>query len=419
MRQRLEAQWRQLRGHLHLFVKWTMISVSIGLLVGSVSSLFALCLQKVTALRAAHGWIIFLLPLAGLLIVFCYRYFLGEDRGTNQVLAEIHARDEVSWKTAPLIFGATVLTHLCGGSAGREGAALQLGGSMGNGLGAVLQLDENDRRVAVMCGMSAAFAAVFGTPMAASVFALEVASVGVLYHAALMPCVFSALTASRFAAGMGINPERFRIPEIPAFTAVSGLKAVLLAALCAGVSVLLCVTLHRTALLLKNKIENPYLRVILGGCAMIAAWLILGNQDFNGASVGLIELAMEGNALWYAFLLKMLLTAVTIGSGYKGGEIVPTLCVGATFGCMLSGLLGLPAALCAACGMTALFCGATNCPLASLLIAFELFGYGAMPYFLISVAVSYLLSGYYGLYHEQTIVYSKYKAKLINRHTAE
>ena len=405
--------------HMVLFLKWMLIAVITGCVVGVISSLFALGLGKVTAIRAAHSWLVFCLPLAGLAIVFLYKRFLGEDGGTNLVLSNIHAREDLPWTMAPLIFVSTLLTHLCGGSAGREGAALQLGGSLGNLLGRFMKMDDQDRRVVVMCGMSAAFAAVFGTPMAAAIFALEVASIGVMYYVGLMPCVFSALIASRFSAGMGIHPEHFNVTMIPDFGLVAAVKTVVLAALCAGVATLLCIVLHRGGQLCKRLIKNPWLRVIAGGCVMMAVFLIRGDQDYLGASVGLIEHAIDGQADWYAFLLKMALTAITIGCGYKGGEIVPTFCVGATFGCVMGGFLGLSPSLCAACGMVALFCGVTNCPIASLLISFELFGYEAMPFFLISVAVSFLLSGTYGLYHEQTIVYSKYKAKLVNQKTRD
>ena len=405
--------------HMVLFLKWMLIAVITGCVVGVISSLFALGLGKVTAIRAVHSWLVFCLPLAGLAIVFLYKRFLGEDGGTNLVLSNIHAREELPWAMAPLIFVSTLLTHLCGGSAGREGAALQLGGSLGNLLGRFMKMDDQDRRVVVMCGMSAAFAAVFGTPMAAAIFALEVASIGVMYYVGLMPCVFSALIASRFSAGMGIHPEHFNVTMIPDFGLVAAVKTVVLAALCAGVATLLCIVLHRGGQLCKRLIKNPWLRVIAGGCVMMAVFLIRGDQDYLGASVGLIEHAIDGQADWYAFLLKMALTAITIGCGYKGGEIVPTFCVGATFGCVMGGFLGLSPSLCAACGMVALFCGVTNCPIASLLISFELFGYEAMPFFLISVAVSFLLSGTYGLYHEQTIVYSKYKAKLVNQKTRD
>ena len=405
--------------HMVLFLKWMLIAVITGCVVGVISSLFALGLGKGTAIRAAHSWLVFCLPLAGLAIVFLYKRFLGEDGGTNLVLSNIHAREDLPWTMAPLIFVSTLLTHLCGGSAGREGAALQLGGSLGNLLGRFMKMDDQDRRVVVMCGMSAAFAAVFGTPMAAAIFALEVASIGVMYYVGLMPCVFSALIASLFSAGMGIHPEHFNVTMIPDFGLVAAVKTVVLAALCAGVATLLCIVLHRGGQLCKRLIKNPWLRVIAGGCVMMAVFLIRGDQDYLGASVGLIEHAIDGQADWYAFLLKMALTAITIGCGYKGGEIVPTFCVGATFGCVMGGFLGLSPSLCAACGMVALFCGVTNCPIASLLISFELFGYEAMPFFLISVAVSFLLSGTYGLYHEQTIVYSKYKAKLVNQKTRD
>jgi len=405
--------------HMVLFLKWMVIATIAGCTVGVISSLFALGLGKVTALRGGSPWLVFCLPVAGLLIVWLYRRFLGEDGGTNLVLSNIHAREDVPWVMAPLIFAATLLTHLCGGSAGREGAALQLGGSLGNLLGRFLKMDDHDRRVVVMCGMSAAFAAVFGTPMAAAIFALEVASVGVMYHAGLMPCVFSALIASRFSANMGIHPEHFNVTFIPDFTLPNACKTILLAALCAGVATLLCVVLHRGGHLCKKLVKNPYLRVLCGGAVIIAVYLIRGDQDYLGASVGLIEHAIAGQADWYAFLLKMILTAITIGCGFKGGEIVPTFCVGATFGCVMGGILGMSPSLCAACGMVALFCGVTNSPISSLLISFELFGYEAMPFFLISVAVSFLLSGTYGLYHEQTIVYSKYKAKLVNQKTRE
>lgn len=400
-------------------LKWVLLAVLLGTVIGAASSVFALGLQKVTDLRVQHGQIVLALPLLGLIIAFFYKKCLGEDGGTNLVLADIHAREQVPAIMAPLIAVSTLLTHLGGGSAGREGAALQLGGSLGNTLAKLFRLDAEDSRVAVMCGMSAAFAAVFGTPTAAAVFSLEVASVGIMYYTALLPCVLSALIGSRFSAGMGISPENFHITDIPAFDLLPALKILLLAALCAGVSALLCKVLHAGGHLSKKYIRDPYLRIAAGGILLAAVTLIRGNQDFAGASVGLIERAMEGETEWYFFLLKMVLTAVTIGCGYKGGEIVPTFCVGATFGCMMGQLLGLSPSLCAACGMTALFCGATNCPISSLLISFEMFGYGAMPYFLISVAVSYYLSGYYGLYKEQTIVYSKYKTKYINRKTAE
>ena len=196
-------------------LKWLLLAVITGLTVGAASSVFAKALKIVTLFRLENMWIFFLLPVAGLCIVFLYQKFGQDDGGTNQVLSTIRSQDDVPLKSAPLIFIATLLTHLTGGSAGREGAAIQLGGSIGNQLGAWLKLDEEDCHVIVMCGMSAAFSAVFGTPMAAAVFSMEVVSVGVMYYAALLPCVISSLVAAKFAAGYGIHPESFHVSGIP------------------------------------------------------------------------------------------------------------------------------------------------------------------------------------------------------------
>lgn len=404
--------------NIRLLLRWSFFSVIIGLVVGGISTLFAQCLAWADSTRNEHDWIIYLLPVAGLVIVFFYNLLnYRNDKGTNLVLSTIHAEAEIPIKMAPLIFFSTVLTHLCGGSAGREGAALQLGGSVGNQLGRWFHFDEKDKRVVVMCGMSAAFAAVFGTPMAASIFAMEVVSVGVMYYAALVPCVFSSLIASQFAMTMGIDKDTFQILKFPQLELVPALEIVLLAALCAGLSVLFCILLHGTGDLYRKYIKNPYLRVVIAGTIVALVTFLLGNHDYNGGGIPVIERAIAGNVEWYAFLLKMILTAVTIEAGFKGGEIVPSFFVGATFGCLFGQLIGLSPSMCAAIGMISVFCGVTNCPITSMLISFELFGFEAVPYLLIAVAVSYLMSGYYGLYHDQTIVYSKYKTTFINRHT--
>ena len=414
--------WEQsapVREKLIYFLKWLALSVIVGLVAGGIGGCFARALGWVTAFRGKNDYLIYFLPLAGLVIVFLYQKLLKHDGGTNQVLATVHAKDTIPGIAAPMIFFSTLMTHLFGGSAGREGAALQLGGSLGNTLAKLFRLDRNDTGIAVMCGMSAAFAAVFGTPMAAAIFAMEVASIGILHASALFPCVISALLGAELSGLLGQKPEHFTVLEIPGFELRSAALTVLVAALTALVSMLFCFVLHRAGTLSRAWLENPYLRVLLGAeIVVLAAW-ILGNQDYCGASVGLIERALEGRTEWYSFLLKLLLTAATMGFGFKGGEIVPAFCVGATFGCLVGQVLGFSPSLCAACGMIALFCGATNCPLASLLIAIEMFGFAGMPYYLLTVAVSYGMSGYTGLYHEQIIVYSKYKTRFINRKTAD
>lgn len=403
---------------LGLLLKWLVFAILSGIVIGLVAAFFSYCIQQVTNLRAEHGWIIFLLPLGGLLIVFSYKLLKDErDKGTNLVLSAIQTQESIPLKMAPLIFVSTVVTHLFGGSSGREGAALQLGGSIGHFLGKLFRFDENDKNIMVMCGMSAAFSALFGTPLAAAVFSMEVVSVGIMYYAALVPCAVSALTAHSLANLFGIHGESYTILSIPAFSPENAVKIGLLAVFCAGISIVFCILLHQSEAVYQKLFPNQYLRILVGGGILILLTVLVGSQDYNGSGMEVIERAIQGETLPFAFLLKMIFTAVTLGAGYKGGEIVPTFFIGGTFGCLFGSIAGLSPSLCAAVGMGAVFCGVTNSPITSILICFELFGAGALPYYLIAIAISYMLSGYFGLYHSQKIIYSKYKTEYINRKT--
>lgn len=390
--------------------RWVVFSIISGLVIGAVGTLFSLSMSFVTAVRLAHPWMVYLLPIGGLVIAGCYRLLKSEDHtGTNLVLSAIHSGDYLPVRTAPLIFVSTVITHTLGGSAGREGAALQLGGSLGNGIGKLLHLDDKDKIIMIMCGMSAAFSALFGTPVAATVFSMEVVRVGLMHYSALVPCAISSLIAQGVASWAGIEPEAFVIAQVPEFNVGSAVMVSLLAILCAMVSILFCVVMHGTEHLYKKYLKNPFVRVFVGGCIVVVLTLLVGDQTYNGAGMDYIEHCMEEAAVRpEAFLLKIIFTAVTLCAGFKGGEIVPAFFTGATFGCLFGTLTGFSPTLCTAVGMTAVFCGVTNCPVTSLLISFELFGYAGVPYFLLSTAFSYMLSGYFGLYHSQKIMHSKY-----------
>ncbi len=409
------------RGGSHLVssLRAVIFAVLTGIILGFVGTAFYYGMQFVTNTRLQHPWLILLLPGAGAAIVGLYHLLHDEkDTGTNLVLSAIHSNENIPLRMAPLIFIATLLTHLFGGSAGREGAALQLGGSIGNSLGKLFHFDEKDQHIMIMCGMSAAFSALFGTPLAAAIFSMEVVSVGIMHYSALLPCVIASLTAHGIATACGIAPEIFPISSMPAFTPKTAVIIGIFAVLCAVVSILFCTILHNAERLYKRFFKNPYLRVIVGGCIVIALTLLVGDQTYNGTGMSIIAECMEGKSVFpLAFLLKMIFTAATLGAGYKGGEIVPTLFIGATFGTFFASLTGCSAPLCAAVGMGAVFCGVTNSPITSLLICFELFGFEGMPYFLIAIALSYMLSGYYGLYSSQKIIYSKYKTEYINRKT--
>lgn len=400
-------------------IKWIVFSILSGLIIGTIGSAFYYCVKFVTGMRQNTPWLLYLLPLGGLLIVGLYQLFKDEnDTGTNLVLSAIHSNEEIPLRMAPLIFLSTLITHLFGGSAGREGAALQIGGSIGGSLGRLFHFNEKDKHIMIMCGMSAAFTALFGTPMAAAIFSIEVVSVGIMHYSALVPCVISALVSQAVASYFGIAADAFPLENLPVFSLKHAILIALLAILSALVSILFCIILHQSDYLYKKFFKNPYLRVFIGGILIILMTLLVGNQDYNGSGIAVIERCMNGESLpGYAFLLKILFTAITLGAGYKGGEIVPSFFIGGTFGYLFAGLTGFSPSLCIAVGMTSVFCGVTNCPITSLLISFELFGYEGMPFFLLAVALSYMLSGYYGLYLSQKIIYSKYKTEYINRKT--
>lgn len=403
-------QWPEFLRALPILAKWLLIAGMVGLIVGFVASGFGHALIFANQLRAKWPWLVLGLPVGGLVIVFLYRVSKNhDDRGTNTIVASIQESSEIPFKMAPLIFVSTVITQLFGGSAGREGAALQLGGSIAKKLGKLIRLGQNDQRTIIMCGMSAGFSALFGTPLAAAIFSLEVVSVGIMHYSALVPCVTAALIAHFVADFCQIPPEVFPVSIVPAMDIVSFLKIVAFAVAVGGTSVLFCVILHKGEHAYEKYIKNPYLRIVLGGILVAGLAALMGTGAYLGSGMGIIEeILHHGHKTdWYAFLLKMIFTMLTLGAGFKGGEIVPSLCIGAALGSICGTALGLPMELVAACGMAGLFCGVTNAPISSLLLAFELFGYEGMPYYLVTVAVSFLVSGCHSLYKRQKIVFSK------------
>ena len=397
--------------------RWCIAAAILGVVLGFTGVAFHNLLSLVTQLRTAAPMMVFGLPFAGLLIVFMYQKAGGgADQGTNLVLSAIHSGKKLPFRMAPLIFVGTILTHMFGGSSGREGAALQIGGSIGNTLGRILKLDDKDKNILIMCGMSACFSAMFGTPAAAAVFSLEVISVGVMYYAALLPCVLSAVIARGISKAMGVEAIRFTLNDIASIDLLSGIKLIALGAIFAAVSILFILALGYVNGGLNKYFKSPYVRIFIAGWAIVGLSFIFG-QHYLGNGLNLIAQSMLENVPWFFFLLKILFTAITLGGGYKGGEIIPSLCIGATIGSCLAPVFGMPVALCAACGMVSVFCGVTNSPITSVLLAVELFGVSSLYYCLISIAVSYLLSEYFSLYKAQKIMYSKYETTFINRKT--
>lgn len=349
-----------------------------------------------------------LLPLAGVFIVWIYRRTkLSVDAGTNMVIESLVSEKKPSLWLAPLIFVSSIVTQSFGGSAGREGAAIQLGGCVGLGTGRALRLRDSGLRLAIYCGMAGGFAAVFGAPLTAAVFAVEVGCVGVVYYPAFLPALTSATVAAGVASSFGFSPFFHALPAFPATSAPLALRVLALGLFCGAASVFFCSAIRRASASMAQHFPNDYVRVVFGGLAVVAATALLGTTEYNGTGLTLIQEATEGRADWYDFILKALFTAVTLGAGYKGGEIVPALAVGATFGCCVGGALGLDPTLGASLGMVSVFCGATNCPLASLILSVEFFGAENALLFALACTASYMSSARMGLYRGQRVVFSK------------
>ena len=417
LRRGLRARWGLALLYGRALGKWLALAAATGCACGLTGSLFHIAVERVTELRAEEPWLLYGLPLAGLGIVALYKLLGTEGQGTNDIFDEVHTGGSIPLRLVPSIFLGTVLTHLCGGSAGREGAALQMGGALGYRVGRLFGFDERDLRIATTTGMAAFFTALFGTPLAAAVFSIAVVSVDSFYHAAFFPALIGALEAYGVSRLFGVEPTSFLVEAPPLATGLL-IRAGILAGLCGMLSVVFCGTIRLTERQLHKRIPSPWLRAFAGGCAVIVLTWICGTTDYNGAGMQVIAAAVEqGTVRPEAFLLKILFTAVTLGAGFKGGEVVPSFFVGAAFGCAAGPLLGLPAGFAAALGLTSVFCGATNCPLASIVLAVELFGAEGMLYFALACCVSYVLSGYGGLYSSQTILHSKLKGLYINVHT--
>lgn len=390
-----------MKNRVKLVLKWIMISILIGLIGGLVGTAFHISVDAVTEIRQENNWLVYLLPIGGLLIAFLYKKFNAEKgMDTNRVLRAVKSEADVPVRMMPLIFSGTVISHLFGGSVGREGAALQLGGSVGYNLSRYLKTDKSQYHLAVMAGMSAVFSALFGTPVAASIFSYEVARVRLKKYYELIPCLIAAFIARQTAKIFGVAPIKFDIlfPSIDTFLI---LKLILLSAICGMVAYLFCLSIHKTERFVGKILPDIYFRALFGGALIAVLTYLVGSYDYNGAGMNIIEDAMNGKAIWYAFIFKIIFTVISVSCGYRGGEIVPAFFIGSTFGCVMAQLIGLPASFGACIGFIGLFCGAVNCPVASTIIALEIFGSKGFIFFVIACITSYIASGNISLYKNQ------------------
>ncbi|MGN0677897.1 MAG: chloride channel protein [Ruminococcus sp.] len=389
-------------------MKWLLLSIMTGITVGFVGVLFFYSIKGVTDFRKSHSWIIWLLPLGGIVIVQLYKAMgFPKDRGTNLVLLSARDGEKMGFKNTICIFVSSVITHLLGGSSGREGAALQIGGSMGSQFGQILKLDDADKKIITMCGMSACFSSIFGTPVTATVFSAEICLVGSLQYSAIVPCIISAVSAMKVAEFFKVTDFELFI-NAPEYSLLNYGKIIFLGILCAIVSCIFCGASELASHCYK-KIKNQNLRIVTGGIIVAVLTFAIGTFDYNGAGGEIIAKAFTGDSRPEAFIMKILFTALTLGAGFKGGEIVPVFFTGSTFGSLMAEILGIDYSLGAGVGMVAVFCGVTNCPLASIILSVELFGGSGFGFCAIACCISFMLSGYMSLYTAQQFMYSKIK----------
>lgn len=385
-------------------LKWIILSLAVGILSGSASALLLVSLEFATEVREHNLWIVALLPLAGLVIGLLYHYF-GQDvvKGNNQILDEYHEpKKRIPLKMAPFVLIGTFLTHLFGGSAGREGSAVQMGSSIADQFSRFFTINALDRKILLIIGISGGFASVFGTPLAGAIFALEVLVIGRMRYEAILPSILTAIFAHLTCDLWNVHHTIYSIPEVPEIEFSGVFWSIFCGIIFGLAAILFSKTTHYFSHIFKTKIAYPPLRPFIGGVIIAIVVFFIG-QRYLGLGVPIIESAFDSQ-LWYGdFFIKLLFTAFTLAAGFKGGEVTPLFFIGATLGNALFLFVPLPMALLAGMGFVAVFSGATNTPIACIFMGIELFGAKTGVYLGISCIVAYLASGHSGIYSSQVI----------------
>ena len=389
---------------LYLF-KWILICFTLGVIVGGISAFFLFSLDWVTNWREAHLWIIALLPVGGFIIGLSYHLY-GESvvKGNNLLLEEFHSPKKIiPLRMAPLVLFGTLVTHLFGGSAGREGTAVQIGGAIADRYTKVLRLSNRDRQILLIAGISAGFASVFGTPLAGGIFALEVLVLGRIRLDAIIPSFMAAMFADYFCTVWGITHTQYHITTVAEMTPVNLLWCLLAGIVFGLVAMFFSKSTHYWNALFERKINYPPLRPVVGGAILAIAVYLLGTTKYIGLGVPTIVDAFSMDLNSYDFLLKVIFTSFTLGAGFKGGEVTPLFFIGATLGNALVWFIPLPMSLLAGMGFVAVFAGATNTPIACTIMGIELFGIESGVFIALACATAYLFSGHTGIYTSQLI----------------
>lgn len=396
-------------------IKWTVLGSIVGIAVGALSALFLVSLQAVTNKRIEYPWLIYMLPIGGAVVSFLYtRYGKASAQGNNLILEQIHeGNKEIPLRMAPLVFIGTIVTHLFGGSAGREGTAVQMGGSIAEYIGKIFKLDRIDNRIILMCGISSGFGSVFGTPLAGTIFGMEVISMGTMEYSALIPCFISSFTGNLVATALGAKHSHYVLSGIPEISVLTTIKVIIASLLFGIISIVFSECIHESKRIFSKIFKSAVIKAIFGGVIIILMTLILGTRDYLGLGLPVLSASFEQFVSKTAFLWKIIFTSITLGTGFQGGEVTPFFFVGSTFGNTLAGIINMSPSFLAGLGLVAVFCGATNTPISSFILGLELFHGEAIIYLFMACIISYLFSGYHGIYTSQKIYYAKGKILLI------
>ncbi|SMC57515.1 H+/Cl-antiporter ClcA [Pedobacter africanus] len=380
--------------------KWLVLVLIVGTAAGTLSALFLTSLNLVTDFRNQHHWLIYFLPVAGLVVGLLYHYTgRGVEKGNNLIFDTVHnPKDIIPFKMVPLILGGTLLTHLFGGSAGREGTALQMAGAIADQLHKPFRLSAADRTILLISGLSAGFASVFGTPMAGIVFGIEVLLIAKIPYKALFPAIVSAYMGAWVTSLWGVGHTHYHVPEVLPLS-VKGLAYSGISGVAFGLAAVVFVRLTEGLSHLFKKIGYMPVRPLAGGIVLVLLFLIPGSYKFAGLGIPTIVESFNTASQPQDFALKILFTAITLGAGFKGGEVTPLFFIGATLGSALSVFLPLPVGLLTGMGFVAVFAGAAKTPLACCVMAMELFGLSCGIYVAIACVVAYLISGRHSIYN--------------------